>query len=253
MTEFEGIAMRFLSAGLRLTPLVMIPSLTVLAWAPTLVRLAVLLVLAASLAMIAPFDPHLPSSNLLQWAIALSQEFLMGLLLAFAVALPAAALSFAGRLADTQSGFSAANIINPSIEREAESLIGTALALSATVLFFALDLHLQLLAVLVDMLALHPLGTAVWTGNADTLLHAVSTQFTLGLMVAAPVSLAMFAVDLGTAYATRSMPQANVYFLALPFKVFAALLVLATTAKHLPHLIGRMYSESVFSLPRLLN
>lgn len=242
--------MRFGCAGLRLAPLLLLPGLTVFGWAPGLVRIVLWLVFATLLAALSPAIA-MPDHGVALAAL-LGREFLLGLALAFAIALPAAALAFAGRLADTQAGFGAAQVLNPGLEGEADSLIGNALAITAAVLFVSLDLHVQLLQFLVSSLQLVPLGGAGEAAGPAGLLRAMSLQFLLGLLVVLPVVVAMFAMDIAAAYATRSMPQANAYFLALPLKVFAAILVLAATVRHLPMLIGRMYTAAFDQLPSVL-
>jgi flagellar biosynthetic protein FliR len=69
------------------------------------------------------------------------------------------------------------------------------------------------------------------------------------LMVSAPTMLGLFAIDLAVAYASRSMPQANMYFVALPIKVMAGFVLLAGSLRYAPPLIERMYRDAftVFS------
>ncbi|MGH8105701.1 MAG: flagellar biosynthetic protein FliR [Arenimonas sp.] len=45
------------------------------------------------------------------------------------------------------------------------------------------------------------------------------------------------------------MPQANVYFLALPLKVAIAFLLLAMTLPFMPTLIGRLYQDAFARVP----
>jgi flagellar biosynthetic protein FliR len=61
--------------------------------------------------------------------------------------------------------------------------------------------------------------------------------------------LGLFAIDLIVAYASRSMPQANAYFVALPIKVLAGFMLLAGSLRYAPPLIERMYRDAftVFS------
>jgi flagellar biosynthetic protein FliR len=80
-------------------------------------------------------------------------------------------------------------------------------------------------------------------------LSLLSTQFLLGLMVVLPVVLGLFAIDLGTAYASRSLPQANIYFVALPLKVMAGFALLAATLRFAPPLIERLFRAAFSSLP----
>ena len=69
------------------------------------------------------------------------------------------------------------------------------------------------------------------------------------MAVVAPVILGLFMLDIGIAYATRSMPQANVYFLALPLKVAVALLLLALTLAFAQALVGRLYFDTLSRVP----
>lgn len=63
-------------------------------------------------------------------------------------------------------------------------------------------------------------------------------SFLLGFMVVLPVILSLLLVDVGVAYATRSMPQANVYFLALPLKLLAAIGLVIATLPFVPTLFA---------------
>ena len=131
--------------------------------------------------------------------------------------LPQASLHMGGWSIDVQAGASAAVLFNPAAQGETQSLLGTLLMLVGTVLFFTLDLHLDLYRLLVASAQVLPLGQGGRL-HPDGLFGLLGGSFLLGLVLVAPVVLALLAVDIGAAYATRSMPQANVYFLALPFR-----------------------------------
>ena len=153
------------------------------------------------------------------------------------------------RLADTQAGLSAASLFNPGGQHEPESLFGTVVLLGAGVLFFTLDLHVLLFRVLASSVLAMPLGGIGLHLDMDAWLAMVGRSFVLGLAVVAPVILGLFMLDIGIAYATRSMPQANVYFLALPLKVAVALLLLALTLAFAPALVGRLYFDTLSRVP----
>jgi flagellar biosynthetic protein FliR len=63
--------------------------------------------------------------------------------------------------------------------------------------------------------------------------------------------LGLFAIDLVAAYASRSMPQANIYFVSLPIKVMAGFVLLAGSLRYAPPLIERLYRDAFTVLPRL--
>lgn len=254
MDGLINMAIGFALACFRLLPLLVLPGLSPLAWAPGLVRIAVLMVFAAVLSLVGPITPEtLSLQSPLSLAISFLLEFVLGLAFALAMFMPVAALHFAARLADTQAGFSAANILNPGLPQESASVMGAALAMAAGVLFFLLNIHLDLLELLTGMLDLAPLGASMLNLSPNKLLGLMSVQFMAGFLLLAPVILGVFAIDVGAAFATRSMPQANVYFLVLPLKVGAAIVVFAATARHIPLLLERMYATSLRALPSFVH
>jgi flagellar biosynthetic protein FliR len=97
-----------------------------------------------------------------------------------------------------------------------------------------------------------PVGHVRLHADPAALLGLLGSAFVLALAVVAPVVVGLFAVDAGVAYATRSMPQANVYFLALPLKVAMALLLLAATLPYVPALLARLFRDALVRVPALL-
>jgi flagellar biosynthetic protein FliR len=250
MNALEAFAALLVFASLRYAPVMAIPSMSPLAWAPGMVRTALLLAMAF---LTVATSPAVASSA--HWAnpvglmLACLGEILIGLTFGLAIVLPQAGLGLSARLADTQAGLSAASLFNPGGQHEPESMLGTVMMLAATVLFFSLDLHLALFRLLTASTQAMPLGGLALHLDLDAFLAMLSAAFLFGLAVMAPVILGLFAVDLGVAYATRSMPQANVYFLALPLKIAVAFLLLALTLVYVPGLIGRLYLDAFARLP----
>jgi len=250
MNQLELLVALFAFASLRYLPLLAIPSLSPLSWAPGMVRLTLLLSLAWLTVLSSPTMPvQTYWQNPVGLMLACGSELLIGLTFGLAILLPQAAIGLSARLADTQAGLSAASLFNPSGQHEAESMFGTILLLAATVLFFTLDLHLLLFQALTASVRVMPLGAMALHLDMDAFMGMVGTSFLLGVAVVAPIILGLFAVDIGVAYATRSMPQANVYFLALPLKVAIALMLLAMTLAFAPTLIGRLYQDAFTRLP----
>lgn len=239
----------FLLAMARFAPLLMVPAFTPFNWAPATIRMCVLLALTmmavgVNQTPVAHLDPDQP----LPFVLALAGECVLGFTLSLAVFLPIAALGFSARVLDMQSGVAAASLFNPTTHA-AEALAGTVVQWAGMMVFFSLGLHLLLLQGMVASIKVVPLGSGGWLISPDMLLSKLSSQFLLGLMVSAPTMLGLFAIDLAVAYASRSMPQANMYFVALPIKVLAGFVLLATSLRYAPPLIERMYRDAftVFS------
>ncbi|MDR3443752.1 flagellar biosynthetic protein FliR [Dyella sp.] len=242
----------FLLAMARFSPLLMVPALGPLAWVPGYVR--VIMLTALSVIALGSADMHAIQAHVTEspwlFGLAMAGESLVGLTFALATVLPMAALGFAARMVDMQSGVAAASVLNPST-RTTESLFGTVIQWSGMVVFFALGLHVVLLRGLVSSMQLVPIGSGSVVVSPGTFLGLLSTQFLLGLMVLLPVILGLFAIDLGTAYASRSMPQANIYFVALPLKLLAGFTLLAATLSFAPPLIERLFRNAFAALPMM--
>lgn len=235
----------------RFAPLLMVPAFTPFAWVPALVRVVVLLALA--LAVVGVHGIAAPAVGMdkpVAFALALMGEGLLGLSLSLAIVLPSAALGFSARLVDMQSGVAAASLLNPATH-VSESLTGTTVQWAGTMVFFALGLHLLVLRGMLASVDVVPLGDGGWLLSPQTFMSLLSSQFLLGMMVVVPVVLGLFATDLAVAYASRAMPQANVYFVALPLKMLAGFVLLAGALRFAPVLIARLYRDAFSALPGL--
>jgi flagellar biosynthesis protein FliR len=239
MTMLPAFLHTWLYAMLRFLPLLLIPAFTPFTWAPLHVRIFLLIAIAT---LGATVMPSLPTEGLPLLSIV--SELMVGACFGLAVMLPMAALGLPARLLDLQAGLASANLFNPSLQAN-DSLLGTILSLGGTFVFFALGFHLLIIKALIASARWIPLGGLAGAPRIDALLGLLGSQFLLGLMVVLPAVAGLFAVDLVVAYASRSMPQANIYFLALPVKIIAVLALLAGSLRLAPGLIGRLFADAL--------
>ncbi|HBZ46962.1 MAG TPA: type III secretion protein [Stenotrophomonas sp.] len=251
MESLQNFLTLFGLATLRYLPLTVVAALSPLAWAPTLVRIVVMLVLAWLTVLALPAGAMFEGGGG-RLVLAVCSELMVGAVFGLAFMLPNAALHNAGWLVDMQAGLSAATLFNPANEAGAESLLGHALMLAMTVLFFVLDLHLLLFRAIASSTQWLPLGGAGARLSLDGFMQMLGGSFLAGLMVAAPVVIGLFCVDLGVGYASRSMPQANVYFLALPLKIAVAIGLLALSLAYAPALLARLFGQAAAQVPSVL-
>jgi len=114
MNEIQALVAQFMFASLRYLPVIAIPALSPLSWAPGMVRIAVLFCWPGS-----PCSPRRQdvSGNLAttgRVVIGVRQRIAAGLTFALAVMLPQAALGMSAAVADLQAGLSAATLFNPA-------------------------------------------------------------------------------------------------------------------------------------------
>jgi flagellar biosynthetic protein FliR len=233
-----------LLVGLRVAPLFFMAPVFGSAPAPNLFR--AVLILALSAAIVAATGTSLPEApaTIAQLVAYGATEIVVGAALAFGLAAAFAAFLFAGRLLDFQLGFGIANLIDP-VTRAQAPLIGTGLNLLAVTVFFAVDGHHLLVRALAFSLEQFPPGRFVGELNFAAVAAQFGVMFTLGLALAAPVLFAVLLLDLGFALASRTMPQMNVFIIAIPFKIVLGLVVLALSLRYAGAAMMKVF-ESVF-------
>jgi flagellar biosynthetic protein FliR len=245
-------AIVFAFALLRYLPVMVLPGLSPLSWAPAFIRIILLLAFSWLTVLALPDTPVIDARG---WPVALVLgalgELLIGLVFGLGFMLPNAALHTSGWLLDMQAGLGAATLFNPG-SGSGESLLGHALMLAAAVLFFTLDLHVLLFKGIAASQSWMPLGSLSLNLQPEAFFTLLGSSFLSGLMVVAPVVIGLLCIDLAIAYASRSMPQANIYFLALPLKVAAAIGLLALTLAYAPTLIGRLIRDAFDQAPAVL-
>lgn len=249
----ERFAATLALAFLRYLPSIVLPGLTPLRWAPPMVRIVLALGLAWLTVLAMPLEATAgPAPQAMAWLTAAAGELLIGLVFGLVLMIPQAALHTAGWLVDVQAGLSAGTLFNPGGQGDVQSLLGAALMLVATVLFFTLDLHLDLYRALVASTRVIPVGHAGAGLDLAGFLGLLGSSFLLGLVVVMPIVLGLLSVDIGVAYAMRSMPQANVYFLMLPLKVMVALLLMVATLPLVPAMLERLFRDAFARVPSML-
>lgn len=216
-------------------------------------RIKVMLTLTLSAMLVAtlptlPAAPSLVGGALLGACIS---ELVTGAVLGFGVLTALAAVSFAGKILDIQSGFGLANVFDP-ITRSQSPLIGALFGLLALVMFFTADAHHALLRGLAYSLSRLPLGRALEMPVPQLLAHQFGIVFSLGLVLAAPVVFLLFLIEASLAIIARNLPQMNLMMIGAPVKIAAALLALAALSPQLSPVFGRLYAAIFSFWERLL-
>jgi flagellar biosynthesis protein FliR len=233
-----------LLVSLRVAPLFIMAPVFGSVPAPNLFR--VLLIVTLSAAIVSASGVSLPAApaSLGELAAYAAGELVLGAALAFGLVAAFGAFLFAGRLLDFQLGFGIANLIDP-VTRAQAPLIGTGLNLLAVTLFFVADGHHLLVHALAFSLEQFVPGRSVGELNLGAVVAQFGVMFTVGLAIAAPVLLAVLLLDIGFALMSRTMPQMNVFIIAIPFKIVLGLAVLAASLRYVGAAMAQAF-DSVF-------
>ncbi len=218
------------------------------------VRARLMLALLISLLvapMLAPALPDIPASPLALGLLVLG-EILVGAFLGLVARIVLAAVDVAGMVISFNLSLANAFVFNPSITAQS-SLIGTFLMTFATLLILITDLHHLMLLGVVDSYAMFVPGDALPFGDmADTIARQVSGAFAVGVRMAAPFIVIGLIFYLGLGLMARLMPQAQVFFVAIPIQVMIGILVLALTLSGGMLYWLRTFEDAMINFPQPL-
>jgi len=191
---------------------------------PVTVKLGLSAVLAAVLVPLVGEVPALV--DVPAFILGAVRELLVGLTLGFVANLLFAAVSMAGEMADLQSGFAFAALVDPSSE-ERTSIISQFQMMTAWLVFFAANGHHVLLGGLCQSMSVVPLGAAALpAGMPSGMLTLAARTFVVALQIGAPVLGSVLVADLAMGMLARTVPQMNLLVVGFPIKMAFAFLVL---------------------------
>lgn len=187
--------------------------------------------------------PHTPEINfsLMEFALILVNEVLIGLLLGLAAQLIFTAVSFGGTIIGYQMGFAAANVFDPQTTQQL-SLMSQFSNVIAILIFLALNLHQIFFTVIIDSYILLPPGYLDFSGGAVALLMDMAgNMFLLGVKLSAPILALLLISNLVLGILARVFPQLNVFLLSFPMNIGIALFVIGITLNIVPLILRREF------------
>lgn len=194
---------------------------------PATFRLAAALLataaLAPTLAGIAPPQPASPGGMIGPIAM----EALTGLLLGIGGRIMFSAVQVAGAIAGITSGLGFAQQVDPTMNQQA-AVFSAFFSLLGVVLVMAAGLHEVTIKAAAESYSVLPPGALPPIGDAvEFATGLVSTSFSLGLQITAPVVVFSLIFNLALGFASRLVPQVQMYMVAAPLMVVASIAVIA--------------------------
>lgn len=187
--------------------------------------------LAVAIALlIAPLHWGLPiprPETLLDLAVLIGRESILGLALGSAVMVLLSGMQLAGQVISQMSGLSLADVFNPTFDTSVPifSLLLEHLALA---IFFLLGGHREVMDALLGSFEWMPPGAVQLPSELTPALSAIASQsFETGIRASAPVMISMLLAILIVALISRTLPQLNSVAVGLNFNSMMVLAVLA--------------------------
>ena len=153
-------------------------------------------------------------------------EFMVGIVLGFAISFVMNAFIIAGELIGIQMGINLISALDPVAGGQVP-ILGQFMGLLGMLIFLAIDGHHMMFEALVASFQLVPPMHVHFSGFlVESVLKLGLGMFVLALKVGAPVMTAVFIVTLGMGILGRTIPQLNVMLNNVPITIGIGLLVL---------------------------
>jgi flagellar biosynthetic protein FliR len=193
---------------------------------PDLVKIGFGLALAMVMLPWQPLPAEAPILPALGFGFAMGRELLAGTLAGYACVLTFGALQIAGNLMGLGSGFTAGQILNPTLEDNGTPMDHLFL-MTAFLIFLVVNGHHFFLLGLQRTFTALPLNTTLPELTSGYLLNLTAGLILAGIQMALPVMGTLLLTDLTLGLLARVAPQVHVFFLGVPLKVGVGLLALS--------------------------
>jgi len=189
----------------------------------------------------------------LPFALFLVNETLLGAIMGLTARLIFTAVEYGATVIGFQMGFAAANVFDPTGERQI-ALLSQFQNIFAILIFLAVDGHHLFLRLAVISYELLPPGHLNLSGDAvPYLMDLAAKMFALGVQFSAPVLVLLLLSGLILGVLARVFPQLNVFLLSFPLNIATAFIVIALTLNLMAALLSREFDSLGETLATLLN
>lgn len=177
------------------------------------------------------------------YAVILIRETLIGISLGFTVNLCLYILDLAGRLIDTEIGFSMVNVLNP-VSNIQTSATGSLYTYLVMLIMLVSRMHYFLISAIVDTFEILPIGKTELPANLYVVvLKFVKDYFIIGFRIILPVFASILIVNVVLGVLAKVAPQMNMFVIGMQLKLLVGLVILAFVVGMLPSITDFIFVE----------
>lgn len=200
---------------------------------PQRVKISISVFISILIFMITP-DRTIEYTGLLDYAILIIKESVVGLLLGFVCNVCVQAITFAGHIIDTDIGLSMANMYDPTL-RTQTSISGTFYYYTVFLLMMVTGLYQFLISAIVDSYSIIPIGEVTINATLyDSFLDVIAGFLIVGIRIALPVFISMMLMNIILGILCRVAPQLNMFAVGIQMKLLFGLAIMFLTIGLLP-------------------
>lgn len=214
---------------------------------------------ACSLLIFSFLSFSVDAETLTMWTVAWMgiQEFIIGAIMGLSVNMMTDTVQFAGHLVSTQMGLETTEMVDPTSQNPTP-ITGRFYNLLGMLLFFTMGMHRIIIAALAKTFDWLPPGQGFsalpnFTQHiAERMMFSSSNMFSQALSLALPIFGALLVLEIAIALISRTVPQMNIFMIAMPLKVIVGFGLIFITLPSLGHNIVISFSHFSEQIPLLL-
>lgn len=183
-------------------------------------------------------------STVMEYAVIVMKEAIVGLLIGFAANICTTIVNFAGSIADMETGLSMVTLMDPTT-RESSSISGVFYQYVLMLMLIATGMYRYLFGALADTFTLIPVNGAVFRGEPllNVMLGFLSDYIIIGFRIVLPIFCTMLLLNAILGVLAKVSPQMNMFAVGIQLKILVGLSVLFFTAGMLPGIADFIFRE----------
>jgi flagellar biosynthetic protein FliR len=183
------------------------------------------------------------TSDLFTLGIIAAGEILLGLAIGFSVKLLFAGIQLAGQLAGYQMGLAIANVMDPATSEQVP-LLAQFNNLIGLLVFLSINAHYWFIKALTESFRLvPPLNVNFDSSLMEQLIQLSGNMFVIAVQLGAPVIAAMLLTSVAFGLVARTVPQMNVFIVAMPLKIGVGLLFIGLGLPFFSAFLKNIFSD----------
>ena len=204
------------------------------------------MIVAPTLPVISDLDPVSLSGILV-----LAQQLIIGIGMGFVMRVVFASIEMAGEVSGLTMGLGFATFFDPQTQGRS-SAIAQFLVLTATLLMLTLNVHLSMLAALVESFQTIPISTTYQSGfNYHKLAIWGEQIFSVGMRLSLPIVAALLVTNVALGILTRAAPQLNLFGIGFPITIGVGFLMLALILPYLMQPLQNLFQQGIETIQSL--
>jgi len=184
----------------------------------------------------------------IEYAVLVIREAMVGLSLGFTANMCLYILDLAGRLIDTEIGFSMVNVLNP-ISNFQTSVTGSLYTYLVMLVMLVSNMHYFVISAIVDTFELIPVNKSALPSELYVIVvKFVRDYFIIGFRIILPVFASILVVNIVLGVLAKVAPQMNMFVIGMQLKLLVGLIILMFVVGMLPSITDFIFNEMKYVL-----